>query len=430
MANIDTDTLQKLTEALTSTERLQDGAALAGTGLLLPLASLRAHAARRELARVQVREGNRSEAAQRQAALAAALAARAGEVADHFGRRTGPQAEIGEGEAALAGRVTRSGTAMTDVQVVALDGKGKALVRTCSGRDGRYALALPADTDIWLEVRDDGKPCYRDKQPGAYPPAYRGVRDIEIGDAEPVCATDEAAGPTGPGGSSGPGAPGAGPAPGPQALQMPDLQGLPLERAARAVEALGLHLGKLSEERSDHPGIVLAQQPEAGAKVRPDSEVGLVVGRDDSRPAANVGALCGNTLNEALKAMAEREVGLASVTIHPGKSRTPSVREQRVAESGDALHLDVVVGGGAAAEVEVAATVLGASPEGLALGLDSAAEAGRWLAKAHIDSLAVLAEAAGEDDAALRRRLSLEPRAKVSGIRRALVATVGRITRT
>jgi hypothetical protein len=135
------------------------------------------------------------------------------------------------------------------------------------------------------------------------------------------------------------------------------------------------------------------------------------------------------TLNDALHAMANGQVSLASVTITSGRGRTPVVREARAADVGDALHLEVAAGGEKAAEVEVAAMLIGASPEGLAIGLDSAAEAGRWLAEAKIGSLPDLVAATGEDDATLRKRLGLDARAKVADHRRALVAAASRITR-
>lgn len=411
MAKIDTDLLQQLAESLTATPRLQDGAALAGAGLLQPLAQVRTRSARRELTRLRRRTGERSDAARRQAALVAALATRESEVADQVARLAAPQAEAGAGEAALSGRVTRDGVPLVDAEVVALDAKGQALGRTCTSREGRYALAVPADTDLRFEVREGGKPRYRDKNPAAWPPGYRGRRDIEIGRADPVCD------------------PATPPEPGAERLQMPDVVGLPREQALRAIEALGLRVAKEVQKRSDRPGIVLEQQPEAGARVAPQADVVLTVGRQDGSPAADLGELKGKTLNTALETMAQGQVALGSVTIVPGRGRTPVVRQARAADVGDALHLEVAMGGDKAAEVDVAALLIGASPEGLAIGLDSAAEARRWLDGAGIASLADVVEAAGEDDAALRKRLGLDARAKVADHRRALVAAASRITR-
>lgn len=412
MATIDTDMLQKLAESLTAAPRLQEGAALAGNGLLLPLARLRTRSARRELTRVRMRDGGKGPAADRQAALLAGLATREREVAAQFAQRSGPQADPGEGEAALAGRVTRDRQPVVDAEVVALDAKLAAVRRTCTGRDGRYALAVPADTDLLFEVREGGKPRHRDKVPTAFPSAWRGTRDIEIGKSDPVCD------------------PAAPAEPGEEQLQMPQLVGLPLERAVAAVEALGLKVAKVAQQPSERPGVVLGQQPAAGAKVAPQAEVVLTVGRRDDRAAAGLGELRGKTLHEALRAMAEREVSVASVTIVPGTGRTPSVREARMAQAGEAMHLEVAMGGDKTAEVDIAAALIGASPEGLAIGLESGAEAERWLAQSKIGSLAELVEAAGEDDAVLRKRLGLDARARVSGQRRALLAAASRIQRS
>lgn len=409
MATIDTDTLQQLAETLTATGRLQDGAALAATGLVLPLARVRTRSARRELTRVRLREGDKAEAARRQQALVAALATRERSVSEQLARRSGPQAEPGEGEAALAGRITRDGAPLVDVEVVALDAKLAPARRTCTGRDGRYALAIPADADLLFEVREGGKPKHRDKVATAFPAGYRGWRDIELGRSDPVC--DPAAPPAGE-----------------EQLQMPALVGLPLERALAAVEALGLGEVKV-KERVGEPGIVLAQEPAAGARVAPRAGVALSVGRADERVAANLGELRGKTLGEALDAMAGSDVGVASVTIVAGKGRQAVVRDARVAGAGEALHLDVAAGGEPVTEVDIAAALIGASPEGQAIGLASGAEAARWLAAAQIGSLADLVEAAGEDDAVLRRRLALDGRARVAGPRRALLAAASRIRR-
>lgn len=404
---VDDDTLQKIAEALVATPRIQDGAALAGNGLLMPMAALRTRSAKRELVRVREREGGKSDAAVRQAALVAALSTREREVGEAYARRAGPQVEIGEREAALTGRITRDGAPLFDAELVALNGQRESVSRTCTGRDGRYALSIPADMDLTLEVREDGKAQYRDKDPLSYPTGYRGVRDIEIGKAPPVCD------------SSGSGED--------ETLQMPGLEGLELDRAEKTIEALGLKLGKVSEEPSDRPGIVLSQDPAAGTKVVRGADVSLWVGRQDGRTAASLGDIKGRTLNEALKAMAKAKVGVASVTIVRGATQTPTVRETRVAESEDALHLEVAVGGEKAAETEVAAAVLAASAE--APDIDSAAAGERWLAEARIDSLETLGKAASEDDPSLRKRLGLSPRADVSGARRALIAAATRVTR-
>ncbi|WP_404337147.1 PASTA domain-containing protein [Sphingomonas sp. MMS12-HWE2-04] len=405
---VDDDTIGKIAEALVATSRLQDGAALAGNGLLMPMAALRTRSARRELVRVRTREGGKSDAAVRQAALVSALSTREREVTEAYARRAGPQAEIGEREAGLTGRITRDGEPLFDAELVALDGQRETVRRTCTGRDGRYALSVPADIDLSLEVRVDGKAQYRDKEPLAYPIGYRGVRDIEIGQAAPVCDPS----------SDGEG----------ESLQMPGLEGLELERGEKTIEALGLILGKVTEQPSDRPGIILAQDPTAGAKVVRGSEVTLWVGRKDGRSAATVGDLKGKTLNDALKSMAKAKVGVASVTIVRGTTQTPTVRGSKVAEREDALHLEVAVGGEKAAETEVAAAVLAAASE--APDIDSAAAGERWLAEAGIDSLETLGKAAGEDDPSLRKRLGLSPRADVSGARRALLAAAMRVTRS
>lgn len=410
----DGDKLQELAKALTAPTRLHDSAGLAGHGLLQPLAGLRTRAARRELSRVSGREGPRSAQAQAQASLVAALAQREQTIAAEYTRRAAPQAELGQGETQVGGRITRAGEPLFDAEVLVriADKPEGPVARTCSGRDGRYVLAVPADAELLFEVREQGHPVFRDSQGTAYPPAWRATRDIDVDGAAPVCDPVDRVDVTGP-----------------DSLQMPALVGLLLARAWQAVDALGLKAGPVLEQVSDQAGVVLAQDPAAGAKVPPGTVVTLTVGRDDSRPAAALGELRGKTFSEVLHAMADKQVSVASVTLVAGKGPTPYVRDSRVADTGQALHLTVAVEDGGEREVDAAALLIGTTPEGLAIGLESGAEAARWLAEAKIGTLKDLQAAASEDDATLRKRLGLEARAKLGAQRRVLVTAARLITR-
>lgn len=188
MIKLDAETIQGLADGVSAGgPRLHEGAGIAGTGLLLPMARLRTRTARRELARTRHRDGGKSDAAREQGALLAGLVAREQNVAAQYAQRAGPQTTPGQGEAALSGRVTRDGKPLFDAEVLVLDAKLAQLRRTCTGRDGRYSLALPADQDVLFELRQGGRATYRDKTPEAYPPGYRGQRDLEIGKADAVC---------------------------------------------------------------------------------------------------------------------------------------------------------------------------------------------------------------------------------------------------
>jgi len=412
MIKLDKETIQGLADGVSEGgPRLYEGAGIAGTGLLLPLARLRTRTARRELARTRQREGSKSNAAKEQGALLSGLASRERDVAAQYAQRAGPQTTPGEREAALSGRITCDGTPLFDAEVLVLDAKLAQLRRTCTGRDGRYSLALPADQGVLFELRQDGKAKYRDQTPEAYPAGYRGQRDFEIGKADAVCDPSSSNDPS------------------EWKLYVPDVVGLTRDSAAKSLSALGLKLGKVSEKPSAHPGLVVDQKPKAGEQVQAGIGVDLVVGSVNDKATEAIGDLKGQTLNHALKLMVERAIPLQSVTVSTGTSRTPVVQEARLAGSGNGAHLDVGVAGDKAAEIEVAAAVLVASPEGQSIGLDSATQAGRWLADAKIGSLNDLVEAAGEDDATLRKRFAIAAKGDVTGPRQALLAATSRITR-
>jgi hypothetical protein len=77
--------------------------------------------------------------------------------------------------------------------------------------------------------------------------------------------------------------------------------------------------------------------------------------------------------------------------------------------------------------MDIAATVIGQSPEGAAHGLQGKAAAAEWLAKHKLASLADLAEVAAMEDLALRRRLRLGPQGDIVAARKLLQAVVAKI---
>ena len=407
MDKLDTDMLSRIARAMTDPQRLQEGAALAGTGLLLPAATLRTRSARRELARIEARSGGKAPEAAAQAALVKALAAREAGVADDLARRSAPPPQTGAEEAGLSGRITRDGVPLPGIAVLALDEKDQPLRQTCTGREGRYALALPAAIDLRLELRDDGKALFRDSKGFAYPAPFRGFRDIEIGKADPICtpATTD----------------------GGDAVQMPDLVGLTQDAAQKSLRALALKPGTVEMKPSEKPGIVLAQKPAAGEKVARGTEVALQVGAKDDRPSATVGDLKGSTLEVGLAKMAETKVAVASVTLLSGTDGEATVTETRSTASGEGMHLSVAVAKDDAARMKVAAALLASSEEGRALGLEDARKAESWLVEAKIGKIADIAAMAGENDAVLRKRLSLDPRGRVTDQRRALLSLATRL---
>jgi hypothetical protein len=410
MASLNNETLQSLARALSQPQRLQEGAALAGAGIQVPMVQLRARAARRELRRIESREGEKSPAAQRQGLVVQALDDRVARSAESLTLRRIPAPSLEKGEMSLVGRVTRDGKPLEGFTLVALHGQGEPLRQTCTGRNGLYSLALPADTEVRLELRQGAKAIWRDEQVAVYPSGHRGQRPIEIGEGEPICHAGE-------GELS-------------ENVQMPRLIGLEQKRAEEALAALGLKLEKLGTSPSDRPGFVLAQEPEAGTGVRRGAAVALKVGAPDGRPAAAIGELAGWKLGEGLRRMGEAEVAIASLTLVEGSAGSAMIRESRITAAGDGLHLTVAVPEGDAARLDLAATVLSQSEEGRALDLASPEAAARWLEAAKISTLAEAAVAAGEDDATLRKRMGGKANQGVAMPRRALLALATRIRET
>jgi hypothetical protein len=257
MAKIDTDLVKGLADSLTGSQRLQDGAALAGTGLVQPLARLRARGASLELARIERRHGDRSAEAEAQRRLVRAAEARAAKVADQHGRRAGPGAEPRAGEAALRGRITRGGVPAPGVTVALADGQGETVARGCTDRDGRYAVTIPADRPLRIDLLKGGRRLYRDTAALAWPPGYQGTRDIDFGEADPVC--DE----TGDG---------------PVRVTVPDLANRSLAQARRMLGAAGLSVGDVKKGDGARGAVVTGQSPAPGSEVDDASPVHLSLG--------------------------------------------------------------------------------------------------------------------------------------------------------
>ncbi len=88
----------------------------------------------------------------------------------------------------------------------------------------------------------------------------------------------------------------------PPTVMVPDVTGLPRERAEEALKGAGLVISGVTEKPAGKPGLVLAQAPGAGAEVPPGSPVSLVV----SAPVA-VEVL----IDRAVKAAAGSRAGIS-----------------------------------------------------------------------------------------------------------------------
>jgi hypothetical protein len=124
--------------------------------------------------------------------------------------------------------------------------------------------------------------------------------------------------------------------------------------------------------------------------------------------------------------MAETGASVASVTLVAG-DKDATVTEARSTPSGEGLHLSVAVPEEDGARMKVAAALLASGAEGRALGLEDASKAEDWLASAGLSKVSDLTEVAAEDDATLRKRLSLDPRSKVGDQRRAILSLATRL---
>jgi beta-lactam-binding protein with PASTA domain len=100
----------------------------------------------------------------------------------------------------------------------------------------------------------------------------------------------------------------------PPTVTVPDLTGLPRERAEAALKEAGLVTAEVSEKPAGKPGLVLAQAPGAGAEVPPGSPVSLVVAapiavevlidRAVKAAAGSRAGISGKLLGERLRALA------------------------------------------------------------------------------------------------------------------------------
>lgn len=446
MASDQGDNLDRLTELLRQGSRITDAVGLAGTALAAPLVAVRRRQAALEAARTERRLGPdhpETKARQAQARLAAA---RGVEWQQEIGRQSLQRPDLGE-NAGLYGRVTRNGEPLAGLIVSALSDGGDVVARTCTGREGDYSLSFPGRDPVRIELRDDKNPIFRDKRGFPYP-AYRAThRDIEMSRADPLCPDDEpdssdggsttkaATTPpaTGTDSASAAPVPPKGEPPGteqalePAGLQMPNLVGMPVSSAIETIRGLGLKMGDRRTRRGREADMVMAQDPGAGTPVERGAKVDLAVSVAEPGPAKDVGDLTGRTLHQAVTEIGKAGAGIASITVSTDGAKTPTVVAAAPDAAGSGVHIEISTTGGNARMMDIAATVIGQTPEGAALGLEGKAAAAEWLARHKLDSLADLAEVAAMEDLPLRRRLRLGPRGDIAGARRLLQAVAARI---
>lgn len=431
------DNLDRLAELLQQGGRVSDAIGLAGTALTAPLLAVRRRQAALEAARTESRLGpDHAETKERQA-QARLVAARGAEWTQDLARQSLQRPDLGE-NAGLYGRVTRKGEPLGGLIVSALADGGEIVAHSCTGVDGDYSLSFSGRGPVRVELRQDKVAIFRDKTGFPYPPYRATHRDIELSRARPPCPDDEprtAPGTKSEGGSTTttPVTPPKGeppkvePVPQPAGLQMPNLVGMPASRAIETIRALGLEIGDRRSKRGKEPDMVLAQDPGAGTPVERGAKVGLVISVAEPGPAKDIGDLTGRTLHQAVTEIGKAGAGIASVTVSTDGAKTPTVVAATPDAAGSGVHIEISTTGGNARMMDIAATVIGQSPEGAALGLQGKAAAAEWLARHRLASLADLAEVAAMEDVPLRRRLRLGAQGDIVAARKLLQTVVAKI---
>jgi hypothetical protein len=440
------DNLDRLTELLRQGGRVNDAVGLAGTALAAPLVAVRRRQAALEAVRTERRLGpNHPETAERRA-QARIAGARGAEWQQEISRQSLQRPDLGE-KAGLYGRVTRDGEPVAGLIITALSDSGDVVARSCTGRDGDYALSLPDGDPVRIELREDSVPIFRDKTGFPYPPYRSTHRHIELSRAQAPCPDDEPD--ASEGGSTAtaamtPSAAGANtantaPVPPkgeptgneqalqPAGLQMPNLVGMPASRAAKMIQGLGLEMGDRRTRRGKEADLVLAQEPAAGTPVERGAKVDLVISAAEAAPAKGVGDLTGRTLHQAVTEIGKAGAGIASVTVTTDGAKTPTVVAATPDATGGGVHIEISTTGGNARMMDIAATLIGQSPEGAALGLQGKPAAAEWLARHKLASLADLAEVAAMEDVPVRKRLRLGAQGDIVAARKLLQAVVAKI---
>ncbi len=99
---------------------------------------------------------------------------------------------------------------------------------------------------------------------------------------------------------------------GPARAQIPDVAGQPIDKAKEALEAVGLHVGPISESDTEggEPGTVVGTTPAAGTALDPGVAVALTV----ARAAVEVPRLLGEHISKARKEIAKAGLSVGSVS--------------------------------------------------------------------------------------------------------------------
>lgn len=174
---IDLDDLQADLDAI---ETISDSLALAGHALADPLAKARQGQMTHEVARVaRVKGADHPEVALRQANLERATA-RFALLAEERDRSRVAQPEFNAKQGIVWGRVTDAGVPQDDLSVSA-EADGERLGFTCTDAQGGFTLTLPTDRSFRLSVRaKSGAELYRDNEADSLSAGQQLYREIDL----------------------------------------------------------------------------------------------------------------------------------------------------------------------------------------------------------------------------------------------------------
>jgi beta-lactam-binding protein with PASTA domain len=218
----------------------------------------------------------------------------------------------------------------------------------------------------------------------------------------------------------------------PGRITMPDLRGMPLEKAHETLGALDLKAEKPTlEPDPDRVDRVIRHKPAAGAVVQPGATVALVVGAKAESPPASptMPNVVGRPIDEALKVLEEIKLEPAETTFVDDARRAGQVVRQSPPEgsvvSPDVAIRLVVAKGNDRRDMRTAIALAARDPAVAALDL-SAEDMTRQLEASGVTSLDGLAEVA-KNDARTRKTFGLRRAADSRRLRTVLTAAMSGI---
>jgi hypothetical protein len=269
--------------------------------------------------------------------------------------------EVGEKDALVHGRVTdENGRGIPGLTVSLVSSTGALVKYTApaiTDRSGYFALTLPEDTVKELAVSESGvallavftrryRRVYQSKTPLAITPQARIRHNVSLNRGD-ITQT-----------------PGLGPRPSDgETVPVPNILSLPEYDAMAALKEAGLVVG----ERNTRPvidqiGLVLEQDPAAGAPVSPQSPVALVIGVAQQ---VEMPDLVGQPLDNAVSLIRQRHLAVGTVNTRADERKTV-VLEQK--PQGGTLvpvgtQIELIVGGEREEQQDLRAKILEAIVE-------------------------------------------------------------------